>query len=189
MTDSRRAAPRLRPAREADAPFLERMLLEAFNWDRPRFTLAGLLALPRAAHYVGGWPRAGDFGVVAEDARGRELGAAWALRFPAGGPGYGHVAPHIPELTLAVDAGARGGGVGGALLDALIPAAEERGCAGLSLSVEDGNRARGLYEGRGFVPVGRTGEANMMLLRTRTRLRSASPAAGPPPRTGPPGPC
>ncbi|WP_433343851.1 N-acetyltransferase family protein [Streptomyces sp. CA-253872] len=185
MTDTRHPAPRLRPAQAGDAPFLERMLLEAFNWDRPRFTRAALLALPPAAHYVSGRPRAGDLGVVAEDARGRGLGAAWARRFPAEDPGYGHVAPHVPELTLAVVPGQRGRGVGGALLDALVLAAAAAGGAALSLSVEDGNRARRLYEGRGFVRVGREGDADTLLLR----LRSASRAAVPPPRTGPRGPC
>ncbi|MDT0415519.1 GNAT family N-acetyltransferase [Streptomyces sp. DSM 41982] len=165
MTDTRHGPLRLRPAHERDAPFLERMLLEAFHWDRPRFALAELLAQPRAAHYVSGWPGAGDFGVVAEDARGQGLGAAWARHFPTDDPGDGHVSPTLPELTLAVVPGERGTGVGGALLDALVLAAEEAGCPGLSLSVEDGNRARGLYERRGFVPVGREGDADTLALR------------------------
>ncbi|EDY43481.1 GNAT family N-acetyltransferase [Streptomyces sp. SPB074] len=218
MTETRQPAFRTRPARGRDTPFLELMLLEAFNWDGPRFTLAGLLAVPGAAHYVTGWRRPGDFGVVAEDTRGHELGAAWARRFPAADPGYGHVAPDIPELTLAVTPGRRGAGVGGTVLDALVLAAAERGCPGLSLRVEDGNRARALYERRGFVPVGREGNADTLLLRLggcvtgrgtgvdsrarvrarpgagaaappRPGLRSATPAAVPPPRTGPPGPC
>ncbi|MGK5681379.1 GNAT family N-acetyltransferase [Actinoplanes sp. URMC 104] len=59
----------------------------------------------------------------------------------------------------------RGRGVASALLDAVIDLAGQRGVPGLSLSVEDGNAARRLYERAGFQVVGRTGGSDTMLLR------------------------
>ncbi|MFF7813405.1 GNAT family N-acetyltransferase [Streptomyces sp. NPDC007945] len=166
--DRPRAGVRLRPATADDADFLVEMLLEAFNWKGPRFRREEILATPHFAHYVTGWPRAGDFGVVAEDASGEPVGAVWARTFPADDPGYGYVDPEVPELTVGVLPGHRGRGVGGALLDAVVERAARSGVARLSLSVEDGNRAAALYASRGFVTVGREGDSDTMVLRVRT---------------------
>jgi GNAT superfamily N-acetyltransferase len=156
------------------------MLLEAFNWDgRPRFTREALLGDPRNAHYVTGWPRAGDFGVVAEDpAGGTPVGAAWARLFPADDRGYGFVAPDVPEVSMAVAAAWRGRGVGRALLRALIGRAAATGVDRLSLSVEDGNPAVRLYTSLGFTPVGRDGDSDTLLLRVPAQPASASAADG-----------
>ncbi|MFD6344809.1 GNAT family N-acetyltransferase [Streptomyces roseolus] len=155
---------RLRPAVAGDAEFLREMLLEAFNWDGPRFGREEILTTPHFAHYVTGWPRPGDFGVVAEDPSGAPVGAVWARTFPADDPGYGHVDPQVPELTVGVLPGHRGRGVGGALLDAVVEMAARSGVDRLSLSVEDGNRAAALYASRGFVTVGRDGDSDTMVL-------------------------
>ncbi|MFC9331973.1 GNAT family N-acetyltransferase [Kitasatospora sp. NPDC057015] len=171
-TDTPAAAVRVRPATGGDADFLAEVLLQAFNWDGPRFTLAEILRTPHFAHYVTGWPRVGDFGVVAEDDAGRPIGAAWARTFPADAPGYGHIAPEVPELTIGVLPGHRGLGVGSALLDALVDMAAGSSVDRLSLSVEDGNPAARLYTDRGFRPVGREGESDTMVLRL-----SGSPAS------------
>ncbi|WP_316313683.1 hypothetical protein [Clavibacter michiganensis] len=57
----------LRPARADDLPFLEDMLLASMDWrDDGSMTRERMLATPELAHYVSGWPRAGDVGVVAE---------------------------------------------------------------------------------------------------------------------------
>lgn len=78
--------------------------------------------------------------MLAEDATtGVRVGARWARPPPADHPGYGYVAPDVPELTLGVLPAHRRRGVGGALLDAVVAAGRERGLARLSLSVEDGN--------------------------------------------------
>jgi ribosomal protein S18 acetylase RimI-like enzyme len=83
---------------------------------------------------------------------------------PADDPGYGFVAADVPEITIAIRAAHRGRGLGGALLDAVLTQARERGLRAVSLSVEDGNRARRLYERAGFVVVGRSGTSDTMLL-------------------------
>ena len=74
-------------------------------------------------------------------------------------PGYGFVAPEIPELTLAVAPGWRRCGIGAALLSGLMQAAAAEGIPGLSLSVEDRNRARRLYARAGFEIRARSGGA------------------------------
>ncbi|ASN81454.1 GNAT family N-acetyltransferase [Deinococcus ficus] len=56
--------------------------------------------------------------------------------------------------TLAVTAGARGQGVGSALLEAAPDLARRAGVRRLGLLVEDGNPAVGLYARHGFTPAG-----------------------------------
>jgi GNAT superfamily N-acetyltransferase len=143
------------------------MLLAAFNWDdeKPARSLEYIRAVPEIWHYVEGWPRNGDFGVVAVDAGGVRLGAAWARYFGDEDRGYGFVRETVPEIGMGIASGHRGRGLGGDLLDALLAAARARGVEGLSLSVEDGNsRARRLYERRRFVVAGREGDSDVMAL-------------------------
>ncbi|WP_158207868.1 GNAT family N-acetyltransferase, partial [Clavibacter michiganensis] len=106
----------LRPARADDLPFLEDMLLASMDWrDDGSMTRERMLATPELVHYVSGWPRAGDVGVVAEVA-GDPAGAAWARLYSDDDRGYGFVAPDIPELGMALVPSARGRGLGRALL-------------------------------------------------------------------------
>ncbi len=161
----------LRQATAEDTPALTAALLEAVNWDgQARFTVEQLLADPRLAHYVTDWPRPSDFGTVATDdgagrgGDGEVLGAGWCRLLDATDPGYGYLADDIPEVTIGVAPAHRGRGVGSALLAALIEQARARGHRAISLSVEDGNRARALYERVGFTAVGRNGGSDTMRL-------------------------
>jgi GNAT superfamily N-acetyltransferase len=144
----------IRRAVAQDAEFLADMLLAAVNWSpewKPR-TRRRVLADPRTAHYIAGWPRPTDLGVLAE-ADGEPAGAAWLRFFPASDPGYGFTAPDVPELTIGVTAAWRGRGVGRALLRAVAGAAAQAGVARISLSVERKNFARSLYLAEGFTVV------------------------------------
>jgi ribosomal protein S18 acetylase RimI-like enzyme len=135
------------------------MLYEAAFW-RPntvRPPLEEALADPALARYVAGWGRAGDAGVIALDAEGGPVGAAWYRLFPPNEPGFGFMDEHTPELSIAVIGNARARGVGTGLLGALVDRARADGFDALSLSVEPDNPARRLYERHGFVHVG--GEA------------------------------
>ncbi len=151
----------LRPAVAGDAAFLVGMLVEAAVL--PPGASTDVLTDPALAPYVVGWLRPGDVGVVAEDG-GRPVGAAWARLFPADAPGYGFVRADVPELAIATVPDRRGTGLGGALLRALVTAAARSGAPALSLSVRRDNPARRLYARHGFVPVGRVGESDTMLL-------------------------
>jgi GNAT superfamily N-acetyltransferase len=144
----------IRRATVDDGEFLASMLVEAVNWS-PRWKRKSrhrVLTDPRTAHYIAGWPRGTDLGVIAE-ASGQPLGAAWVRFFSADDPGYGFVAPDVPELTIGVAADWRGQGLGRALLRAVTAAAAQAGIARVSLSVERENFARGLYASEGFTVV------------------------------------
>ena len=163
----------LRDAAAGDTQVMAAALFEAVNWDGlERVTRQQLLAEPHLAHYVTGWPRPSDFGTISADngpnARGsgdgKVLGAAWCRLFDATDPGYGYLADDVPEVTIGVAPAHRGRGIGTALLAALIDQARVRRHQAISLSVEDGNRARLLYERAGFTVVGRSGNSDTMRL-------------------------
>lgn len=146
----------IREAVAGDGEFLADMLVAAANWSprwKPR-SRRRVLSDPATAHYIAGWPRDSDLGVIAEagTARpaGRPVGAAWLRFFPASDPGYGFVAPDVPELTIGVAAPWRGRGAGRALLRAVADRARAAGIARISLSVERENFARALYLSEGF---------------------------------------
>ncbi|BBH68278.1 hypothetical protein ACTI_49630 [Actinoplanes sp. OR16] len=154
---------RIREAHADDLPFLERILLDAYNWSEPRFTLDRLRTDAMARRYLDGFPAAGDLGVIA--LIGDEpVGAVWGRALPADRAGYGFVAADVPELTVGVLPEARRRGVASRLMTAVVDIAKRRGVPGLSLSVEDGNTARRLYESFGFEAAGRSGGSDTMLL-------------------------
>jgi hypothetical protein len=96
------------PATASDMPFLWEVLNDAA-------VQAGIGPLRYKTEtgsafgkYLAGWERAGDFGVVAHNPTRHPLGAAWYRLFPAEAPGYGFVAPDVPELSIGVLEQARG---------------------------------------------------------------------------------
>ena len=139
------------------------MLGEAAVWraDKPTPTAEQVMADPRYAMYLTGWPRQGDYGLVAE--QDGPVGAAWYRTYPASNHGYGFVAEDVPELSIAVIASRRREGIGRQLLLELIDASVAQGYRALSLSVAENNPARGLYESVGFVLVDKQGHSCTML--------------------------
>jgi ribosomal protein S18 acetylase RimI-like enzyme len=120
-----------------------------------------VLAAPELGRYLEGWPRPGDFGVIAET-DGLPVGAAWYRTFTAESHGYGFIDPAIPEISLAVRRSHRRRGVGTELLLALLQHARTAGVGALSLSVEPDNPALLLYRRLGFEPVETVGGALTM---------------------------
>jgi GNAT superfamily N-acetyltransferase len=160
---------RCREAGAEDFTFLATMLGEAAVWrpDKPKPTANQVLADPRYAPYLAGWPRHGDHGLVAE--RDRPVGAAWYRTFTEASHGHGFVAEDVPELTIAVLASHRQEGIGRRLLLGLVQASEAQGHPALSLRVNDGNPARGLYESVGFQPLEKTHRSAVTMIRYATR--------------------
>ena len=157
---------RFRPAAAEDFTFLATMLGEAAVWrpDKLTPTADQVLADPRYAMYLAGWPRQGDYGVVAE--QDGPLGAAWYRTYTEASHGYGFVAANVPELTIAVIASRRRDGIGRQLLIDLINASVDQGYPALSLSVREENPARGLYESVGFVSIEKHGSSWTMVRQT-----------------------
>lgn len=137
------------------------------NWSGRRSTFADLDADPHLAAYYRTVP---EFGAVST-ADGEATGVVWVTRFPPEAPGYGFVRADVPELSVCVLPGYRGAGVGAGLVGAAVDEARRRGLPALSLSVEEGNPARRLYERSGFRPAGAAAQPGTLLLELRDVVR------------------
>jgi GNAT superfamily N-acetyltransferase len=112
----------IRPLQPDDEPFQWDMGWEAITMNAEA-RAAGrdtVMALPQVRRNLVDLGRPGDGGVVAVTADGARLGAAWYRLFSAEEPGWGFIAVHVPVLAIGVVPEARGRGIGGALLDALL---------------------------------------------------------------------
>jgi GNAT superfamily N-acetyltransferase len=138
-----------------DVRFLRDMLRHAYA----NASLVGDLPVSR---YVDRWGRPGDTAVVGLEGA-MPVGAAWFRFYEAGEPGFGFVDEQTPELSIAVVPSRRHHGYGSELLSALLERAREAGHGSISLSVERGNPAIGLYEKFGFREV--ASEGNNVTMR------------------------
>lgn len=155
----------LRPRDHGDRFLVRTATWLNVNWSGERLTFAQLDADPRLAAYYRFAPDAGDHGLVATK-RDEPIGVVWVTYFSADAPGYGFVSADVPELSICVLPGYRGTGVGTVLVAAAVAEARRRTIGELSLSVEEGNPARRLYERLGFAPVrlaGRPGTLSLVL--------------------------
>jgi GNAT superfamily N-acetyltransferase len=149
---------RLRRAEPDDRPFLVDMArFASVIEDRP-------LPDPTAPDVAAMLPGRDDVAVIALDAVGQPIGAAWwsfgdppIVTDGAGNP--------VPEMTLAVVEGWRGRGVGAALIEALADEAAARYGA-ISLNVHIRNPAARLYSRSGFQVAGKgRGPLGVAMLR------------------------
>lgn len=79
-------------------------------------------------------------------------------------------------MGLCVLPGYRGEGVGAKLLEAIIHEARRRSLAEISLSVEDGNPSRRLYERFGFRPMESALNVGTMVLELTSAPRADEPS-------------
>jgi GNAT superfamily N-acetyltransferase len=139
-----------RDVEPTDSDFLLEMLRLTLAWHlvpAADGSPPAVLVPPRA---FDDWGRPGDGGVVVtyED---EPVGACWyRLNLTA----REHEGRPVPELLLAVMPAHRAHGIGGELLDRTIEHARAGGHPAIDLLVELENPARGMYERRGFAPVG-----------------------------------
>lgn len=158
----------IRRAVDEDLPFLQEILLLAAEWrsDVPRRHVSDVMSDSSLAHYVEGWPLAGDVGVVAEVER--PVGAAWWRYFSVDDPGFGFVDAGTPEVCIGIRHRWRRQRIGERLLRALIGCARLEGVGALSLSVEPDNYpAERLYRRLGFETVAATGGSVTMLFEVQ----------------------
>ncbi len=137
----------------------------AVSWNDPPTIpdLPTAMAHPEVAMYHQGWGRAGDFGVKA--VRGEQvIGAAFARLFTDESHGHGYVDDQTPELGVGVAKDHRGQGIGRVLLDALAETARSEGIRRLSLSVNNPNPAKRLYESFGYTLIEDDGSSSTMVL-------------------------
>ncbi len=150
----------LRAATSADESFLREMVFVAlFVADgQPPFARE-VLDRPDISHYYRGFGHgAGDSGLIAHIPSREPVGAAWVRQLTGDDPGYGYVDDDTPELTIAVLVTHRANGVGTRLLAELCRAVPR-----CSLSVDQRNPARRLYERFGFAVVAFDGNSLTML--------------------------
>jgi ribosomal protein S18 acetylase RimI-like enzyme len=153
----------IRPAVASDFDFMVRMLSAASSW-RPQAPIpdqAEIFAHHPSAHYIDGWPRPADFGVIA--VVNEPVGAAWCRFFSADDPGYGYISDEVPELAIGVEPAWRGVGIGSSLLSEVVALAGTRRIPAVSLSVERDNPAIRLYHRLGFVECSKAGDSCTML--------------------------
>ncbi len=142
---------KIRPAGQADEPFLWEMLYQAlYVSEGGEFFPRDVLSSPEVARYVKGWGREHDIGFLAVDLNtNQSVGAVWIRLFLDGDRGFAYVDDETPELGIAVLPEHRGKGVGTELLRRLIETA--RGSyPSLALSVSPENPAIRLYQRLGF---------------------------------------
>ncbi|MGH9243258.1 MAG: GNAT family N-acetyltransferase [Acidimicrobiales bacterium] len=123
----------VRAADERDLVFHQRMLYKAANRPGDEWPpLEECINELRNRRFWVSCPRAGDIGVVAQDAS-RPIGAAWIRRFSGDEP-----SPiddtDIPVLAIGVERDFRGMGVGHALMHELVKRAVEAGYLAINLT-------------------------------------------------------
>jgi ribosomal protein S18 acetylase RimI-like enzyme len=128
---------------------------------RHAYAGASLIGDLPVSRYVDRWGRPGDTAVVGLEGA-TPVGAAWFRLYSADEPGFGFLDEQTPELSIAVVPSRRHHGYGSELLSALLAKARDAGFGEISLSVDAGNPAIGLYERYGFREVGREGQAITM---------------------------
>lgn len=155
----------IKPLGPDDLAAVQLALYLALSWNDPLDfpDLATVMAHPEVAMYHQEWGRSGDVGVSAVIG-GETVGAAFARFFTEDSHGYGYVDAATPELGIGVVQTHRGQGIGRRLMEALAEKARAAGIARLSLSVNNPNPAKRLYESLGYTVVSDGGDSSVMVL-------------------------
>ncbi|WP_282778994.1 GNAT family N-acetyltransferase [Nocardia sp. CC201C] len=154
----------LRASTSDDQPFLARMLIEAAHASGHLLTLDELPGTPDSYRYVADWGGPTDLGVIAQDAHGTPVGAAWVRLFDRSVASPAFVDDHTPELTIATTAATRGRGLGTALLRQLQDTAAQAGVRSLALGVHRDNQpAQRLYRTQGWTPHRLAGDYDILV--------------------------
>lgn len=153
----------VRTADAGDAAFIAQAALLATH--DPGVTLPDPSAVAHVAHharYFVGWPRSGDFGVVAQ-VEGRPVGAAWCRCFDADEREHPIMDSRAPELVVAVAPESRNAGIGEDLVKNALSEAKSLGHPAVELTV-GAHRPWlvALYERCGFTAIAESGRHVVM---------------------------
>lgn len=147
----------VRDAAAEDAEFLLDMLMAEVNWKvEDPLSRRQLLRDKVLSHYVAGWGREGDIGLIAVDTAGPNglqipVGAAWLRFFVEGNPGHAFIDETVPELMVGVTPPHRERGIELGLIRALMAKATEAGIRRVSVIVAEGHPSREIYDAAGFL--------------------------------------
>ncbi len=147
---------KLRSAGHADAPAVQRALYLAVTWDGgpPGITFDRAMSHDAIRMYHEDWGRAGDVGVIAEEAVSSiAIGVAYGRLFSEDLHGHGYVDDTTPEIAIAVEPEHLSRGIGTRLIAALEDAYRQTSVTQLSLSVHLTNPALRLYQRLNYVEV------------------------------------
>lgn len=154
--DVRHGPVSVRDAAPEDAEFLLDMLMEEVNWGlEAPVSRRQLLRDKVLSHYVAGWGREGDIGIIAVDTGGPNglqipVGAAWLRFFVEKTPGHAFIDESVPELTLGVTPPHRDRGIELGLIRTLVGRAKEAHIRQISVIVAEGHPTREVYDAAGF---------------------------------------
>lgn len=160
----------VRDAAAEDAEFLMDMLMAEVNWGASDpLSRRQLLRDKVLSHYVAGWGRASDIGLIAVDTGGPNglqipVGAAWLRFFVAKNPGLAFIDERTPELMVGVTPPHRDRGIELALIKALVTRAREAGIARIAVSVAQGHPIREIYDAAGFTFARKNDEVDVLAL-------------------------
>jgi GNAT superfamily N-acetyltransferase len=148
-----------------DVDAVQMALYLALSWnDDPNIPdIETVMQHPEVGAYHMGWGRVGDVGVKAV-LEGELVGVAFARLFTDDDHGHGYVDDETPELGIGVAKPHRGKGIGRRLMGALAEVARAEGAPRLSLSVNNPNPAKRLYESLGYATVQDDGSSSVMVL-------------------------
>ena len=156
----------LRPLTPADQALLYEMLYQAiFVPEGEAPPPREIVYTPPVCHYADAYGRPGDVGFAAvDDETGQPVGAAWIRLLRPDEHGYAFVDAATPELAIALLPAYRGLGIGTALMERLLTAAQAQYRA-VALSVWPANPAYRLYQRLGFETLRQDGPAVTMVRR------------------------
>ena len=121
-----------------------------------------ILDNPDISKYIDHWGTySNDLAIVAV-LNEKLIGAVWGRTFNSLKPGYGFIDEKTPEISMAVKDEFRNQRIGTKLIDEITMIYSSRGIKSVSLSVDKRNRAKSLYEKKGFIVVADKGTAVTM---------------------------
>lgn len=160
----------VREAGAEDAEFLLDVLMAEANRDTDQpLSRRQLLRDRTLSHYVAGWGREDDIGLIAVDTAGPNglqipVGAAWLRFFSPKLPGRAFIDETVPELTVGVTSPHKNRGIELALIRELTQRARAQGVRRISVTSGTSHPCREIFELAGFVHARHADEGEILVL-------------------------